>query len=122
MKFENRKFEEISAIVMPNTYLEDMTELDREQFQIIPLEKLEEDSDYRTMLIMAMEDYEVIQDYILDQLEMRLLAYHNARLLAIYDKVIEELVKRLERRFKIVTENYEKFKRELIPTAQVNER
>ena len=105
-----KKFEEISAIVLPIPYLEDMTEVEREQLHVIPLKRLDEDDEYRKMLLMIMDDYEIIQDYVIDQLEMRLLAYHNERLLAVYNKVTSELIQLLQYRARITEENYKKFK------------
>lgn len=106
----NKKFEEISAIVLPIPYLEDMTELERGNLHVIPLKRLDEDVEYRKMLLMIMDDYEIIQDYVIDQLEMRLFAYHNERLLSLYNKVTNELVELLQYRARIIEENYKKFK------------
>lgn len=105
-----KKFEEISAIVLPILYFEDMSDVERDEFHVIPLKKLDENDEYRKMLLMIMDDYEIIQDYVIDQLEMRLLAYHDERLFAIYNKVTSELIELLQYRARITEENYKKFK------------
>lgn len=105
-----KNFEEIPAIVLPIPYLEDMTKVERDQLHIIPLKRLDEDDEYRKMLLMIMDDYEIIQEYVIGQLEMRLLTYRNERLLHIYNKVSSELIELLQYRAKITEENYKKFK------------